>query len=79
MLSVFHYMCKQLAYLVLSRIFILTSKIDELLRGYPEHFVKNAGKQEDNLRIAALVKCKWILYHRDKIQQFDYISDKLSY
>jgi hypothetical protein len=44
-LSGFRYLCQQLVYTVLSRIFLIASKIGELLRSYQEYPAKSVGKQ----------------------------------
>jgi hypothetical protein len=55
-LSGFRYLCQQLAYLVLSRIFIIASKIDESLGSYQEYPSIALGKQAGKFLIATLVK-----------------------
>jgi hypothetical protein len=54
-LSGFLYLCQQLAYLVLSRIFLIASKIGELLRSC-QKYPQSVGKQGEEFLIAALVK-----------------------
>jgi hypothetical protein len=54
-LSVFRYLCQQLAYLELSNIFLIASKIGESLRRYQEYPAKTVGKQGEKFLIAALV------------------------
>jgi hypothetical protein len=55
-LSGFRYLCQELAYLVLSRIFPIASQIDELLESYQDYAAKSVGKQGGEFLIAALVK-----------------------
>jgi hypothetical protein len=55
-LSGFRYLCQQPAYLVLSRIFLIASQIDELLKSYQDYSAKLVGKQGGEFLIAALVK-----------------------
>jgi hypothetical protein len=55
-LSTCFYMCQQLAYLVLNRIFLQAGKIGELLRIYQEYPAKSVGKQGEEFLIAAVVK-----------------------
>jgi hypothetical protein len=55
-LSRFYYLCQQLAYIVLSRIFQIADKINELIGSYQEYPAKSVGKQEEEFLIAALVK-----------------------
>jgi hypothetical protein len=55
-LSGFHYLCQELAYLVLSRIFPIASQIDESLESYQDYAAKSVGKQGGEFLIAALVK-----------------------
>jgi hypothetical protein len=55
-LSGFRYLCQQLAYLVLSRIFPIASQIDESLESYQDYSAKSVGKQGGEFLIAALVK-----------------------
>jgi hypothetical protein len=55
-LSGFRYLCQQLAYLVLSRIFLIASKIGELLGRYQEYPAKSVGKQEVGFLIVAIAK-----------------------
>jgi hypothetical protein len=55
-LSGFLYLCQQLAFYVLSRIFLIASKIGELLGSYREYSAKSTGKQGGEFLIAALVK-----------------------
>jgi hypothetical protein len=49
----FRYLCQQLAYLVLSRIFLIASQIDESL---DEYSAKSVGKQGGEFLMAALEK-----------------------
>jgi hypothetical protein len=55
-LSGFRYLCQKLAYLVLSRIFLIASQINELLESYQDYSAKSVGKQGGEFLIAALVK-----------------------
>jgi hypothetical protein len=55
-LSGFRYLRQQLAYLVLSRIFLIASQIDESLESYQDYSAKSVGKQGGEFLIAALVK-----------------------
>jgi hypothetical protein len=55
-LSGFRYLCQQPAYLVLSRIFLIASQIDESLESYQDYSAKLVGKQGGEFLIAALVK-----------------------
>jgi hypothetical protein len=47
---------KQFGYLVLSGMFLIASKICELLRSYQEYPAKSVGKKREEFLIAALVK-----------------------
>jgi hypothetical protein len=55
-LSGFRYLCQQLAYLVLSRVFLIASTIGEFLESYQEYPAKSVGKQEGEFLIVVLVK-----------------------
>jgi hypothetical protein len=49
-------MCQQVDYLVLSRIFLITSEIGELLESYQEYPATSVDEEGGEFRIAALVK-----------------------
>jgi uncharacterized membrane protein len=51
----FRYLYQQLAYSVVSGIFLIASKIGELLGSYQEYPAKSVGKQVEELLIATLV------------------------
>jgi hypothetical protein len=55
-LSGFRYLCQQLAYLVLSRIFPIASQMDDSLESYQDYSAKSVGKQGGEFLIAVLVK-----------------------
>jgi hypothetical protein len=55
-LSGFCYLCQQPAYLVISRIFLIASQVDESLESYQDYSAKLEGKQGGEFLIAALVK-----------------------
>jgi hypothetical protein len=55
-LTGFCYLCQQLGYLVVSGIFLISSKVGELLWSYQEYPGKSVGKQGEELLIATLVK-----------------------
>jgi hypothetical protein len=55
-LSGFRYLCKTLAYLVFSRIFVIARKIGESLGSSHEYSAKSAGKQEEEFLMAVLEK-----------------------
>jgi hypothetical protein len=55
-LAGFRYLCPQLAYLVLSKIFLIVSEIGDLLRSYQEYPTKSVSKQGEDFLIVALVE-----------------------
>jgi hypothetical protein len=55
-LSRFCYLSQQLAYLVISRIFLIATKFGESLGSCQEYFAKSVGRQRREFLIGALVK-----------------------
>jgi hypothetical protein len=49
-------MCQQLVNLVISKIFLIASKIDESLGSYQEYPTLSVGKQGEEFLIVTLVK-----------------------